>query len=132
MRNNEFAINNHFGTDMLNMGPLASTDISCTHRSTGIPVPVLEPEPKQKCSSGSGTRRAFVFRYRNRNRNKNALQVPEPEQKCSSGSGTGRAFLFWFRFRYRNRNRNSGRSIAAPVLGMLVVGLGPLSSKFYV
>ena len=30
MRNNEFAIKNHFDTDILNMGPLASTDISCT------------------------------------------------------------------------------------------------------
>ena len=30
MRNNEFAIKNHFDTDILNMGSLASTDISCT------------------------------------------------------------------------------------------------------
>ena len=30
MRNNEFAIKNHFDTDILNMGPLGSTDISCT------------------------------------------------------------------------------------------------------
>ena len=30
MGNNEFSINNHFDTDMLNMDPLASTDISST------------------------------------------------------------------------------------------------------
>ena len=30
MRNNELAVNNHFDTNMLNMGPLASTDIICT------------------------------------------------------------------------------------------------------
>ena len=29
-RNNDFTINNHFDTDMLNMNPLASTDIICT------------------------------------------------------------------------------------------------------
>ena len=30
MRNNELVINKNFDTNMLNMGPLASTDISCT------------------------------------------------------------------------------------------------------
>ena len=30
MRNNEFAIKNHFDSDILNMGPLASTDICGT------------------------------------------------------------------------------------------------------
>ena len=30
MQNNELAVNNQFDTNMLNMGPLASTDIICT------------------------------------------------------------------------------------------------------
>ena len=30
MRNNELAVNNHFDTNMLNMGHFAPTDIICT------------------------------------------------------------------------------------------------------
>ena len=30
MQNNELAVKNHFDRNMLNMGPLASTDIICT------------------------------------------------------------------------------------------------------